>query len=209
VVVIQLSTASCSVFAATLDPVDIAIVSQHIIILKAGREPSLKIWRTWDLLERDTDRGTEYVTVEPQPVVTVTFPDHDGLSASVHLGSHLSPLRHDSSTIWAVISAFSSTSDSRSVYKYRVSHGRPEPLSITPARPPVQIEQSHIPHGAYNIAYNISFPGFMNLVDRVLSPQGGMKAAELPASGHFVHMSAYSGALTYATWESILINYYK
>ncbi|GLB43709.1 hypothetical protein LshimejAT787_1402210 [Lyophyllum shimeji] len=201
VVVLQISTASSTTFSLPSQFVDLALVPQHLILLKADKLSYLKVWRMRDLLER----GSECAPIDSvEPIVTTALPDHGDPHASAHLASNLSPLREDTSTIWAFISTAAPV-DGVTVHKYRVSHPHSKPLSITPMSSPVRRGQPQISHEVHDV----SFPGFMNVRTHVMSPELGFKPVELPDSGDHVHMSAYSGALTYATWQKVVINYYK
>ncbi|KAF8056946.1 hypothetical protein FPV67DRAFT_1677699 [Lyophyllum atratum] len=125
--------------------------------------------------------------------------------ADFRLESLLSPLSDDSSTIWVVVSTRSATASL--IHKYHVSHPRAQALSIA------HISSWGLPdsvqYGALEV-FSITFAGYADLLlaGKIMSLRGGSKTLSHPEA-ECSHLSAYSGAMTYSTWEKVVIQYYE
>ena len=136
------------------------------------------------------------------------------------ISAHESPLRQGLFVIWVYILLRSdsqrlpSTSITR---KYLLS---PNPTNNEPHQ--LKLQSSTFLQSAYSVIRHISYAGHIEFfdysrnrtqrvlslreLDRITDDSDGV--VDLPDTGDHVHVSAYSGALTYATHRSVVINYY-
>jgi hypothetical protein len=136
---------------------------------------------------------------------------------SLRLSANNSPLCEDLFVIWAYIfSARAEGSDPKStICKFC--------LFLPSAAPPqLHLRSSTCVEGKYLVFHDISYAGHtevfddINRIERVLDlpelhriTNDRSGSIDLPDVGDFVHVSAYSGALTYATHYSVVVNYYQ
>ena len=134
-----------------------------------------------------------------------------------HLSAHDSPLREDFSVFWVYISsAHNGCSDPRSTI-------RKFSLYLAPSTSPqLQLLSSTCLEGQYPVYSDISYSGHTVIFNSVSRIHQLLALPELDGiatgNGHIicdpdeenpVHISAYGGALTYATQHSVVVNYYK
>jgi hypothetical protein len=133
------------------------------------------------------------------------------------LSAYNSPLREDLFVIWAYIV---STPAELSYPKSTICKFC---LFLPPAAPPqLHLRSSTCVEGKYPVFHDISYAGHAEVFDdinriqrvldlpelhRITNDRDG--SIDLPDVGDFVHVSAYSGALTYATHYSVVVNYYQ
>jgi len=140
----------------------------------------------------------------------------------IRLSAHKSPVHEGLYVIWVCISSTSpsdSIQSTTTTLKYTLlllpnNPGAPYHLHL---RSSISVDPRHL------VAHDISYAGHTELfyyfgnrtLLRVLSlpelhaitdDSDGM--VDLPGSGGFIHLSAYSGALTYITDDSVVVNYY-
>jgi len=136
----------------------------------------------------------------------------------VHLSVHESPFEEGLYTIWVYFrSEFKTTDCTILVSKYRLSLGSTSDAS----RPScLQIFTTRV-EGCANPTGDISYSGHTHIFDCVRRVQRVWALPELHAAtndtnntvelrdvGDHVHVSTYSGALTYSTHKAIFVNYY-
>ncbi|GLB39993.1 hypothetical protein LshimejAT787_0705030 [Lyophyllum shimeji] len=205
---VQISTGNSSILHSS--PVfDIDLITDHVV-MSGPSAPEvdsghchLRIWPSRALVACDE----EYASLDTiDPVVNITIDVSSVSYRSVGLASHLSPLSDSTCIIWAVFSAPSSSF----VYKYRARYSPSQVLSVTPLSS--WGRQENVRRRARN-GFSISFAGAVDLWENenvtVLPLAGIDKPLRLPAVER-VHISAYSGAIAYATGDlRIIINYYE
>lgn len=134
------------------------------------------------------------------------------------LSAHESPLHEGLYVIWLFIPSGNRALPDPTSYSTICRYN----LSCNPQGPgvPNQLHlKSSMRTDCYNVICDISYAGhteiFHNRTERVLSlpelhmvtnDNGGL--VDLPDAGDHIHVSAYSGALTYSTHDSVVINYY-
>jgi hypothetical protein len=132
----------------------------------------------------------------------------------IRLSAHSSPLREDLSVIWAYISSAHQEGLDYHTTTCKFS------LILPPATPPqLHLRSSTCVEGNLKspVYRDISYTGHTGIFDsarqvgRILAPvePHGTTNGTLLGNGEPVHVSAYSGALTYATYDSIVVNYYQ
>ena len=132
----------------------------------------------------------------------------------LRLSIHDSPLCDDMSVIWVYVSSTRQDGSHPKSFICKVILYRSPSAS-----PHLRLQSSTRVDGDYPVYRNISYSGHteifdsVNRVQRVLHlpelTNGSGHIIELPDQGDPVHVSAYSGALTYATHYSVVINYYQ
>ncbi|KAF8056949.1 hypothetical protein FPV67DRAFT_1529541 [Lyophyllum atratum] len=206
-ITLQISTSVWSILEVSRNFFEIALVPEHIVVLRHGTKPStldLSIWRGDALVGYEPESASFIDMIDPVASVVI---DTSNFQPVVRLESHLSPLSDDSSTIWAVVST--SIPSQSLIHKYRVSHPRAQALSIA------HISSWGLPASMQFRArdgFNITFAGFVDLfeerTDKIMSLRGRNKTVSHP-DGERPHLSTYSGAVTYATPEKVVVNYYE
>lgn len=138
-----------------------------------------------------------------------------------HLSVHESPFQEGSYTVWVYFHSDLATMGSPGFrvfsHKYRLSIGPKIGLSCLRSFTPPGL----VGTGYVNFTRDTSYSGYteifdaVKLVQRVLALPGPLEVTndtvgvvELPGAGDYVHLSAYSGALTYSTRGAVFINYY-
>ncbi|KAF8062437.1 hypothetical protein FPV67DRAFT_271095 [Lyophyllum atratum] len=208
-ITLQISTSAWSILEVSPNFFEIALVPEHIVVLRQGVAPSsstleLKIWRGDALVGYEAEFASSIDIIDP---VTSIGIGNAISQPKFRLESHISPLSDDTSTIWAVVS--SSSPPSSLIHKYHVSHPRAQALSTA------HISSWGLPDSVQFRAqdgFSITFAGFVDLfeerTDKIMSLRGGSKTVNHP-EGERPHLSGYSGAMTYATWEEVVVNYYE
>jgi hypothetical protein len=131
------------------------------------------------------------------------------------LSAYNSPLREDLFVIWAYIVSGEGSDRRSTICKFC--------LFLPSAAPPqLHLRSSTCVEGKYLVFHDISYAGHTEVFDginrirrvldlpelhRITNDRSGR--IDLPDVGDFVHVSAYSGALTYATHYSVVVNYYQ
>ncbi|KAF8062315.1 hypothetical protein FPV67DRAFT_266612 [Lyophyllum atratum] len=210
-ITLQISTSAWSILEVSTDPFDIALVPGHIVVLRNGITPStidLKIWRGDALVGGETESGSSIDIIDPVTSIAIETSPPTGSRPNFRLVSLLSPLSHDSSTIWILDSFTGWRPPSVSVtHRYHVSHPRGQALSIAHmlswGLPPSEF-------GARR-GFSITFAGYADLsrTDEIMSLTGDGVKTVIHTKEDRSHLSPYSGAVTYATWEKIVIIYYE
>ncbi|KAF8062435.1 hypothetical protein FPV67DRAFT_271106 [Lyophyllum atratum] len=206
---LQISTSAWSILKVSPTFFEIALVPEHIVVLRHGITPStldLSIWRGDALVGYEAESASSIDMIDPVTSIAIgnSIPQPP---ADFRLVSFLSPLSDDSSTMWAVVSSRSAPASL--IYKYHVSHPRAQALSIA------HISSWGLPDSVQFRArdgFSITFAGFVDLyegrTDKIMSLRGGSKTVNHP-DGERPHLSGYSGAMTYATWLEVVVNYYE
>jgi hypothetical protein len=205
----------------------VALLSTHIIIIEPDASPGtchMDVWAVQSLAEfgfgSPGDFTHRYTTVQTNDVprllqATIQLPASHS-PQFFRLSAHDSPLREDLSVIWAYISSACQGSDPKStICKFSLF----TPPSTSPR---LRLRSSTCVEGEYPVYRDISYSGHTEVFDsvdrvqRVLAlpqltgvPRGSGHIINLPDQGDPVHVSAYSGALTYATHYSVVVNYYQ
>ena len=180
----------------------------------------MKVWAIQSLAELwSTGDITHYVRTRNVPCLvhaTITLPASHS-PQFICLSAHDSPLRDDLSVIWVYVSsARQNGSYPKSITCKFFLYQPPSTL------PQLRLRSSTCVEGEYPVYHDISYAGHteisdaVNWVQRILAlpelpgiTNDGGHIIDLPDQGDPVHLSAYSGALTYATQSSIVINYYQ
>ncbi|KAF8062436.1 hypothetical protein FPV67DRAFT_1783287 [Lyophyllum atratum] len=206
-ITLQISTSAWSILEVSLEYFEIALVPEHIVLLRHGSTPqslNLGIWRGDALVGCGAAEAPSSIDII-DPVTSITI-DTAIPQLEFRLESHLSPLSDDSSTIWAVVS--SSSRSASLIYKYHVSHPQAQALAIA------LISSWGLPHSVQFRApdeFSITLAGFADIfeqqTEKIMSLRGGSKPVNHP-EGERPHLSGYSGAMTYATPEKVVVNYY-
>ncbi|RDB30925.1 hypothetical protein Hypma_004927 [Hypsizygus marmoreus] len=187
-------------------PYDLDLIPGHLVMVSNSIEDPLRVFflQIWSLetLVETSCNDLSIDTIAPSLTVQINLPTPSP-NLKLHVSSHLSPLRTDSSIIWMLISS----PNFALVHKYHVSHMRSEPLAI-------QRVKSWIRTGSFDfLRYlsTISYAGYVSL-DRlynVSTPDVVSTAIECLYGGHHTFMSAYGGVLAYPEHENIIVDYYE
>ncbi|GLB33263.1 hypothetical protein LshimejAT787_0101560 [Lyophyllum shimeji] len=216
--VLQLSTGLCCTVDVPAQPVDIDLVPGHLIMLWDSDEFGelhLGVWGLHNLIQSATSTGairTPISTFPPIHSETMDVSNFPGLS--FRMSCHPSPLHTDSSRLWVLISTTSVPSNGSPrtlLRKYHVTHPRSRAISIRSVAQwehadsfPIPTESSEISYGGWVETY-YGGQHFYSLA----SDEPCIKNLDLPNRGDFTHLSPYSLALTYSTYDSVVINYYE
>ena len=197
--------------------------STHIVIVEPCASPGtchMKVWAIQSLagLWSTGDFTHDYqlfptTNIPCMALATIDLPA--SYSPRVfRLSVHDSPLRGDLSVIWLYVSSARQDGSNPKSLICKVFLYRPPSTS-----PQLQLRSSTCMDGECPVDRDISYAGHTEIFDsvdrvqRVLAlPQlanGSGHIIDLPDQGDPVHVSAYSGALTYATHYSVVINYYQ
>jgi hypothetical protein len=203
----------------------VALLSTHIIIIEPGASLGtchMDVWAIQSLAEfwspgDFTGHYENYQTSDvPRLLQAAIQLPASHFPRFFRLSAHDSPLREDSSIIWVYISSQSRDLDCKStICKFS--------LFLPPSTSPqLRLRSSTCVEGEYEVFRDISYSGHTEIFDstdrvqRVLAlpelggiTNGSGHVIDLPDQGDPVHVSAYTGALTYATHYSVVVNYYQ
>jgi hypothetical protein len=204
---------------------DMALLSTHIIIIEPGALPGtchMDVWAVQSLAEfwspvHFPGQYENYQTSDVPRLLQATIQLPASHSPQIfRVSAHDSPLREDLSIIWVYISSTRlGLGHQCTICKFS--------LLVPPlTSPQLRLRSSLCVEGEYLVHRDISYSGHTEIFDafrrvqRVLalselngSTNGSGHVIDLPDQGDPVHVSVYSGALTYATHYSIVVNYYQ
>ncbi|RDB21907.1 hypothetical protein Hypma_010969 [Hypsizygus marmoreus] len=214
ILVFKLSTRSYKPLADSTGLHLIDLIPGHVLLLTpnyALKTVEIWIWSIESLFEsiEHSPRITDIAPVMKVAVEGVIV--HQAYRLSVHP----SPLWKDSSTLWVLVSSTRSNPPASLFHKYRISHPKGGLLSVN-------LVSTTKVDKAYPISdrlLNVSHAGNVEVFDNreehffSLTSPGEHIDIDLPDRGNYIHMSPYSGALTYVTNdvydEKIFVNYYE
>ncbi|RDB16095.1 hypothetical protein Hypma_003393 [Hypsizygus marmoreus] len=213
ILIIRLSTNTKRTFNISNIYCDMDLIPGYLILstLRTMSESSsmldIRLWPIETLLEAQDGALIDSIAPLATEPIELNVPN---ASVTFRLSAHLSPLRTNQSTLWVLVSSLSPLL--ALVRKYHVSHYAGQRPTIrcvkawerTDAVIYVPCDTSRISYAGYaetfwarkNYIYSLGRPNVESTVVRLLG------------RGDHMHMSAYSGALTYATHESVVVNFY-
>ncbi|RDB16186.1 hypothetical protein Hypma_003320 [Hypsizygus marmoreus] len=190
---------------------DVDLVSGNLIMVSPDiRSPhtilDIRLWRISSLIYSDDNASIDATGPLIASSIKLSKPSRN---PSFRLAAHSSPLSSDHSIIWLLVS--SSSPKFTLIRKYDVSHAGVEPLTMRCTKTwNLENVEKGVPDGSSRISY----AGYANIswavkVYSLSNPKLDEVEIPLPDRGDYVHMSAYSGALTYATNNDVIVNYYE
>ncbi|RDB16104.1 hypothetical protein Hypma_003400 [Hypsizygus marmoreus] len=190
---------------------DMDLVSGNLVMLSPDiRSPhrglDMRLWRMASLIHSDIYASIDAAGPLIASSIELTRPSY---IPRFRLAAHASPLRSDHSIIW--ILASSSSPKFTLIRKYHVSHAAIEPLTIRCTK---TWDLENVEKGVPDVSTRISYAGYANVSSptktySLSDPALDEVEVPLPNQGDYVHMSAYSGALTYAVDNNVIVNYYE
>ncbi|RDB26462.1 hypothetical protein Hypma_006030 [Hypsizygus marmoreus] len=213
IMIIQISTTTKRTFNISNMYCDMDLIPGYLILstLRTKSESSsvldVRLWPIETLLEAPD--GALIDSIAPLATEPIEL---NALNASVtfRLSAHLSPLRTDQSILWVLVSSLSPLL--ALVRKYHVSHYAGQRPTIRCVKAWERTDTViYVPRDTSRISYAGYAETFWALKNYIYSlgpPNVESTVVRLLGRGDHMHMSAYSGALTYATHESVVVNYY-
>ncbi|RDB28118.1 hypothetical protein Hypma_001468 [Hypsizygus marmoreus] len=210
ILIFKLSTRSYKAMKDMDTSIVVDLIPGYLLHMTSYKALEISI-RSMEALFQSTAPKLHIKDITPVKIVTVAGP---GINSDYVLSAHPSPLREDSSTLWVLTS---SDQPKSSFYKYRILHPKTGPPSI-------ELVATRDVNKAYPLsdeAINVSYAGNVEIFRYSrqqeyffsLASNGDHTNIDLPDRGTYIHMSPYSGALTYVTedvWdEKIFVNYYE
>jgi len=198
-----------------------ALVSGHLLVAQAAcANDGIKL-HAWNL-ETLFDAGHRTSWVAPH--VSHTIDAHTSHATDVHLSTYKSPTHDDFTTAWLLTtSPFMRTAQESVSLKFHISHGAKD-FSLPSlkasrclnfkSRPFTLRYSSSISNAGY-AEVNTTHLGQngqqqdVHIVYSLLEGHTNSRSLDLPDWAITPHMSAYSGALTYATDKEIVVSYYE
>ncbi|RDB15575.1 hypothetical protein Hypma_004127, partial [Hypsizygus marmoreus] len=190
---------------------DMDLVSGNLVMLSPDiRSPhrglDMRLWRMASLIRSDNYASIDAIGPLIASSITLTRPSY---SPRFRLAAHASPLCSDHSIIWILGS--SSSPKFTLIRKYHVSHAAVETLTMRCTK---TWDLENVEKGVPDVSTRISYAGYANVSSptktySLSDPELREVEVPLPNQGDYVHMSAYSGALTYAVDNNVVVNYYE
>lgn len=213
---------------------DIALINRYIVMI--AQEHSLVLSRItvssilslaehWSPTDLTEPRWKSLAITDLPQLVSDSIEHHPARLVRLRMSAHVSPLCEDSYAIWVQVAPdlmYPTTLNISKFYKYTLSC--PSTTTSDPLR--LSLRSFASAERGYPIFRDISYAGHIAIFDyerfrnrrvlALLDLDGITEAADatyghvdLPDTGDDVHISAYSGALTYSTHDSIVVNYYR
>ncbi|RDB16905.1 hypothetical protein Hypma_002540 [Hypsizygus marmoreus] len=219
ILMFRLSTGTSKRFKA-LGLQEIDLIPGHLLVLTPNPTHVLAtlelcVW-SLDSLFESTVHNPLVTDISSISTVTIDAP----INCAARLTSLPSPIHNDSSTLWICVKSTGRDQAGSLLHKYHISHAKGHPLSVELVAT-VKLDESH-PTACYvRIPLNISYSGRAEFFNHSSQQQRSFSFTspdddiplDLPGCGYYIHMSSYSGALTYVTehvWdERIYVNYYE
>lgn len=180
----------------------------------------------WFPNDPETEKSSNLAPItEASPLIieTIELESSYGIEIPLLLSAKESPVHENCYHIWTCIRFRNLSGRFSLVHRYRFSSRNSQPELIRRFTLEAQGQ------GSYRMVREVAFSGHTqvceyrrNRTQRLLSlselqenvnlrskGNGDGDVVKLKGVGDFVHVSAYSGALTYSTRDSIVINYYS
>ncbi|RDB30392.1 hypothetical protein Hypma_006994 [Hypsizygus marmoreus] len=207
VMLFKLSTVTVRTFHAPEDN-DMDLVSGNLIMVSPDSKRfhkvlDLRLWRMDTLL--GVQDGVWLSAIGPQVATSIKLMK-SSCDVVFRLAAHLSPLRSGHSVVWVL--AYSLNPTFTLIRKYYISHIALDPLTM---RCTNSCSLKGVVNGIPGHFLRISYAGYADTsgLYSLANPETKKMYVPLDDRGEYVDLSAYSGALTYATNESLVVNYYK
>ncbi|RDB26475.1 hypothetical protein Hypma_006016 [Hypsizygus marmoreus] len=216
-VMCNISTAAIKTFKISEECTQIDIVSGHLIVSTSGSQAPHSVVEL-SLLSMHAVLTSDGCTPPPLASTVIHLPSSTS-TLTFYVSAHRSPLRRDASTIWlfagSINPAFSL------VRKFHVLHSQADSKALSMQC--VRSWESDSDErrlrttvlGINTDASRISYAGYVGqsevpFLHSLANPDIGFFTIDIPML-HMtrIHLSDYSGALTYATPQSVVVNYYK
>ena len=185
---------------------DIQLIPKHLIVIESRSSPAriiLNVYNTHSFVETH-----QYDTTQPIPLAMVPSMLHDTFSLSTsstpytRVFAHMSPIRDNLCMIWAVAEHRSErVARSYQLLLHPVAH-----LVRSATRPIIDTTwfASHISYSGHII----TLPENKIFSLRSISSGASFRSVDVQPWNRFVHVSTYSGALTYSAKNQVFIDHY-
>ncbi|KAF9467178.1 hypothetical protein BDZ94DRAFT_58203 [Collybia nuda] len=221
VVLINVKTGSSKWLDVAACSFDADLVPGHLIVYRDGHPPNTKatsvhIWRTDYLTSEVHPHSVSLINLPPLLSLVNTVVPH--YSPHLRVSAHACPLREGNVfIIWACVSPDDITHSATVIHRYY--------LSLDPTNPRLVVDSTGIsfdPAHRALLTSGISYTGHSMVRGAPASTQRrivywGERTSKkddhrnfinIPHSFNNVHVSAYSGALTYSVGDDVIVDYF-